>query len=60
MEENKQVGTKPPEGRELRCESCGKTCKPIDNPEYVAPVSDCCTAYMRVYKIFKCGTTKVF
>lgn len=57
--EKKHVGTKAPEGTELRCTSCNKVCKVVDNGEYIAPVSECCTSYIQEFRIFKCGTTKV-
>lgn len=60
--EKKQVGTKDADHYELRCVACGKVLSEsevIDNGEYIVPVSKCCTAYIREFKVFTCGTTKV-
>lgn len=57
--ENKNVGTKPAESKELRCTACGHVCEVVDDGEYVAPVSKCCTAFIQEFNVFTCGTTKV-
>lgn len=58
-DETKNVGTKKAESHELRCTQCGNVCEVVDNGEYIAPVSKCCTAYIQEFRIFSCGTTKV-
>lgn len=59
---NKEVGSKSPDSKELRCTNCNSVINKndiVNDGEYAAPVSKCCTAYIKEFDIFICGTMKV-